>query len=579
MGTARNCVWKMPAAQNGENKPEAASSVCSPLLGQILCARGIASPGEQAEFLSDRPGKTYDPFLLNDMEAAVKRMMRALEQEEKICIFGDYDADGVTSTVLLLSVLEKLTENLTYYIPSRFAEGYGLNADAVRKIAQSGVKLLVTVDCGSLSREEVRLAQELGVDVIVTDHHSIGKEPAADCLLINPKRAESTYPFSELSGCGVAFKLAQALQRKLAAAGDQRLLRSDITDTLDLVAVSTIGDIVALTDENRSLVKYGLNVLNQGKRAGMRALIAGTGLRLGAVTSEQVAYVLVPHLNAAGRMGSADKGVELLRGHEGAQQETLVQFLVENNKERKRVQEEMFHECRRIAEQEHGGELFQVIYAPQAHEGIAGIVAGKLKDESYRPTIIVTPSGEGKLKGTGRSIPGVDLHRLLSAHRELFLRFGGHKGACGFLMEADGLDELRRGLNAELAQMAAAEPALLTEVLTVEAVAEPREITMELAMELAKLEPFGQQNPKPIFAVRNVEIQRVSFMGSEEQHARFYAAGSKSGSAGFDCVLFSHAQEYRALLREGNVADVAGYPSVNTWNGISKIQFVIEDIK
>lgn len=596
MSTARKCIWRMPEEGSGTGGAPAGSSS---LIGRILLRRGIERPEDVREFLTERPTRTYDPFLLDDMQAAVDRVIRALDSDEKICIYGDYDADGVTSVSLLLTVLCRLTKNLTYYIPSRFEEGYGLNEKAVRQIAEDGTNLMITVDCGSLSWREVETARELGMEVIVTDHHSIGGDRVADCLMINPKKADSSYPFSELAGCGVAFKLAQALQRKLAELGDTRLLRSDVTDTLDLVAVATIGDIVALRDENRTLVKYGLNVLNQGKRAGMRELISGVGLTLGEVTSEQVAYVIVPHLNAAGRMNSASECVELL--WEGEEKQTaerrreLVEFLAANNRERKRAQEETLRECRRIAEEECSGQLFKIIYAPKAHEGIAGIVAGKLKDEYYRPVVIVTPCGEGLLKGTGRSVPNVDLHGLLSLHSSLFQRFGGHKGACGFLMEEKNLDSLRRGLNERMEQMAVDDPEILTQFLEADAVAEPREITEELVSGLARLEPFGQQNSKPLFVMEQVEVRRLTFMGHEKQHVRFFAFcggssenGESSGGrlfsereeqAGIDCVLFSRAEEYQALLQEGRRVDVAGYPGINTWNGVSKIQFVIEDIK
>ena len=558
-----------------------AEAAVHPVLRRLLAGRGVKSQEELEEFLSNRPQLTYDPFLMKDMETAAARILTAAERGELICVYGDYDADGVTSCSLLLTILGKLTERLMYYIPSRFEEGYGLNEEAVRSLWEKGVGLLVTVDCGSVSWKEVELAKELGMDVIVTDHHNINGSRAADCLLVNPKQEQCGYPCKVLCGCGVAFKLAQAIQRLMEKRGDGRLKRSDVTDTLDLVAVATIGDIVPLVGENRSLVKYGLNILNQGKRPGLRALAEGAGLKLGEIGSEQVAYIIVPHLNAAGRMISADKGVELLTDTEkGAaadrRRKESVEFLVENNKERKRVQEKTFGECRQIVTENHPEDLFQVIHAPQAHEGIAGIVAGKIKDVYFRPAIIVTPSGDGFLKGTGRSVEGIDLYALLSSHSDLFQRFGGHSGACGFLMKQDFLPELRRLLNEDVAALTGEEPDLLTERIRIEGVLSPADLTLKFLREADKIAPFGHMNPQPVFALRDVEIRKPYFMGDNRQHVRFQAC--RDGVT-VNCILFQNAADYEEMLREGARADVAGCPGINVWNGVSKIQFVIRDIK
>lgn len=553
-----------------------------PVIAGVLKRRGVLSREDMEEFLSDRPRLTYDPFLMKDMQAAVEVIADAVDKGERICIYGDYDADGVTSSSLLYTLLGRVTENLDYYIPCRFEEGYGLNKEAVRSIAAEGTRLLITVDCGSVSGEEVELAKELGMRVIVTDHHNIKGGRAADCLLINPKQEDCPYPFKELAGCGVAFKLAQALQRYLEAGGDDRIKKGDVTDLLDLVAVATIGDIVPLVRENRSLVKYGLNVLNQGKRPGLRALIKGVGLKLGAVTSEQVAFVIVPHLNAAGRMISAKKGVELLTlqdpGPEGDRARAeAVAFLAENNKERKRIQEETYEACVALMMDGRPDDLFQVIYAEEAHEGIAGIVAGKIKDLRCRPVVVVTPAAEGFLKGTGRSVEGVDLYRLLEAHSHLFQRFGGHSGACGFLMAKENLEALREGLSQAMEELVRRDPEALTERICVDGLVEASEVTMDFLKETSRLGPFGHKNPEPLFAVRQGEIRKVAFMGERSQHARFQLAGPDGGVLG--CILFQNAALYEELLREGARADAVGRLDINVWNGVAKIQFVITDLR
>lgn len=559
----------------------------------ILRRRGIEGEEALAEYLSASPKQTYDPFLMKDMKAAVIRIVEALRRQEKICVYGDYDADGVTATSLLLTVLGRLTKHLIYYIPSRFDEGYGLNKEAVRLIAEQGVKLLITVDCGSVSCEEVALAGELGLSVIVTDHHSMNGRQAVDCLLLNPKREDCGYPFKELCGCGVAFKLTQALQRTLKRPDgtpviDKKLLNS----LLDLVAIGTIGDIVSLQDENRTLVKYGMNILNRNQRPGLAMLLSGVKLTPGQVTSEQVAFVIVPHLNAAGRMMSAKTGVELLtlRPTDAKQQQEmqrLVETLVENNRQRKRVQEETFQRCMEILQQE--GEtkpgqapkqeqtLFQVIEVRDAHEGITGIVAGKIKDATGKPTIIVTASGDGLLKGTGRSIPGVNLYQLLSGCQELFLRYGGHAGACGFLMKEDNLTLLRESLNQQMTVLVEETPGLLIPKVHIDAVVTGAQLSHELIEQLQRMAPFGQGNPKPVLAVNDVCVSRLGYMGERKQHVRFTARTEEETT--FECVLFQRAQELGDLLFEDSFVSVAGSAEVNSWNGVQKVQFLVSDVQ
>lgn len=305
------------------------------ILKALLETRGISSEEEIKEFLSDRPQKTYDPFLLLNMEAGVDLLLSEIKNNAKICIYGDYDADGVTSVCILSHVLSMLTDDYTYYIPSRFDEGYGLNKEAVRRIYESGVSLIVTVDCGSVSWEEVEYAKALGMKVIVTDHHSID-DVRADCILINPKQQECRYPFKSLAGCGVAFKLAQAILQKAG------LPKSAVNDVLDLAAIGTVGDVVSLTDENRTIVKYGLNRINSGSRESLAKLCRAISLKW--VSSENIAFGIAPHINAAGRMAGAAEAVELFTSKD----ETLIDEKVENlvyyNGQRKKKQEEAYNQ-------------------------------------------------------------------------------------------------------------------------------------------------------------------------------------------------------------------------------------------
>ena len=382
----------------------------NPIIKKLLQNRGIDSEEDIIEFLSDKPKKTYNPFLLPDMEAGVDLILSEIEKKSNIWIYGDYDADGITSTSLMLNVLSHLTDKdkLNYYIPSRFEEGYGLNKDAICEIASKGCNLLITVDCGSVSYDEVEYAKSLGLKVLVTDHHNI-TDVMADCLLINPKKPGSEYPFKEICGCGVAFKVAQALQQKAG------LPKQVLTEVLDLVAVGTVGDIMPLVDENRTMVKFGLKVLNLGKRPGLRKLMEGTSLHIGKVSSENLSFVIVPHLNASGRIEDASQAVDLLTGRcSEARMEEIVSDIIKKNQMRKKYQSDLFKECQAQIDRENLDDLI-LIHAEDAHEGIAGIVAGKIKETYYRPAIIVTATGSDgdDLKGTGRSVEGINLYELL----------------------------------------------------------------------------------------------------------------------------------------------------------------------
>ena len=544
----------------------------------ILQRRGIRTAEDAADFLAASPKRTYDPELLPDLPAAADKLLQAAADGRSICIYGDYDADGVTSTALLYTVLKKLTERVDFYVPSRFTDGYGLNKDAVRRIAERGAQLLVTVDCGSTNREEVAYAKELGLDVIVTDHHELEENAMPDCLLVNAHREDSRYPFPGLSGCGVAFKLAQAIQRRLTAAGDDRFTRQDITDLLDLVAISTVADVVPLLDENRSLVKYGLRVINSRKRRGLRILLDMVGLERKEVDADDIGFILAPHINSCGRMATADRAVRLLAGLEDdGPLEDKAAFMVECNRNRRFAQDRTRDICMEAIAAGDCGDLFSVIEAPGAHEGVAGIVAGSLKEQFHRPVCIVTPSESGLLKGTGRCIPGLDLHGMLSTCGELFERYGGHAGACGFSLPKENLEALRSRMDDLMRSILAERPDALDEKLSIEKVLEPSEKTLEFANALKLLEPFGETNPKPLFAIGGADVYNVQYMGSEGQHVRFTAAGSDGVEV--SCVLFRRAADFADLLRSGAKLDVAGELGINEFNGHRKLQLTVKDIK
>jgi len=560
------------------------------ILDEILEKRGIVSAEAREEYLSPRPACTHDPFLLDGMEAGVDLLVSTAGSGGCICIYGDYDADGVTASTIMARGVSELTDNWFFYIPSRFEEGYGLNVSAIDKIAERGADLIITVDCGCVSVGEVAYAKSKGLKVVVTDHHNI-EDTIAEGIVIDPKKparfmseeGKKPYPCQDLAGCGVAYKFIQALQRKLD------LPRNMLTEALDMVAVGTIGDIVPLRDENRTLVKYGIIQANSRHRPSLDRL--ARAISVDEITSSTIAFGIVPHINATGRMASAMRAVELFNSEDENVIDEKVQELVRCNRERKQIQEAAFRKCKDMIR---GDESFIVLCVDDMHEGIAGIVAGKIKDEYQRPVIIVTPSGEkGRadenavlLKGTGRSIEGVDIYEILNRHSELFLRFGGHSKACGFLMEAAGLELLEQYLNKDVNELLAEDPMLFEKKLDVDAEISPADVTVDLAKALAVLAPFGEGNPEPMLRMRNVRIWSVSYMGADLTHARFSAcapAGESGGPSGrytyAECVLFRKAKDMKPLLECSDPVEITGSINLQTWKGQERVQFIIEDIK
>lgn len=537
---------------------------------ELLHRRGLTTDEEIEEFLSEKPKETYDPFLLPDMEEGVDLILSYCDSGGKICIYGDYDADGVTSTVILTEVLSQLTDNIIQYIPSRFDEGYGLNRAAIDTIRKAGAELIVTVDCGSVSVDEVEYAKSTGLDIMVTDHHRI-EDSQADTILINPARKDSEYPFPYLAGCGVAFKLAQAITD---AAG---LPKMNLTRTLDLVALGTIGDIVPLIGENRMLVKYGLRAVNTSEREALKVLVEKTGLHPGAVKCENVSFVLVPHINAAGRMRSAVLALKLFLAKDRGKMEEYAGELVQCNAERKRLQNEVFERACEQVDEKYGNDDFLLVDLPDAHEGVAGIAAGKLKEKYYRPSVIVTDNGDGMLKGTGRSPEGIDLYKLLKNEEKWFGNFGGHAAACGFTMKKEGLEEVREDLNKIAGEMRKESPELFDGTPSPDIELEQSEVTVDFAAQLELLEPCGRMNERPLVSVSGVPCN-VTRMGTDGKYIRF-----SMGIAGCTFLMFKNAEEKGDLVfsakGSGREVTVVGNMFRHEWNGNVSVQIVVEDVR
>ncbi len=531
----------------------------------LLEERGLIDPDDVAEYLSPRPKATYDPFRMLGMREGVDLILSVADAGGRICVYGDYDADGVTSIGILYDVLSEIVgrERLSWYIPSRFTEGYGLNTEAVERIAAGGTDLLITVDCGVTSVREVERAKELGMQVLVTDHHE-PSDRLPETVVIDPKQEGETYPFRQLAGCGVAFKLLQALQR------ERDLPRSIITEALDLVAIGTVADVVPLTDENRTIVKYGLIRLNQAPRPPIRALIEGISIHK--VTSERIGFGIGPHINAAGRMGSAGDAMELILAGDRETILRQVERLKVCNRERREAQDNAFARCE---EKVRGDEDIVILRVDGIHEGVAGNAAGRLKEDLYRPVLLATPTGDGLLKGTGRSIPGVHIREALDRHRDLFLRFGGHEKACGFTMKEELFPRLKEEISRDIAILFAADPEITSGRWASDLELLPAEATLGLVDALEVMEPFGEGNPLPRFSLPGVRIVAPSFRGENGNHVSFLA--ERDGGR-VPCILFKKARKYADLITGTGRVTLIGGLEKKTWNGNTTVQFNVKEI-
>ena len=546
----------------------------NPIILEILNDRGYNSETEIQEFLSMRPKKTYDPFLLLNMAEGVDLVLSAVENNERICVYGDYDADGVTATSILLEFLSNVTSNLSYYIPSRFDEGYGLNKTAMEKIKNAGVDLVITVDCGSVSREEVEHGKKLGLKILVTDHHRADNERLPKCPVINPNQPDCEYPFKGLAGCGVAFKLAQAIARTIG------MESQTYNSTLDLVAIGTIADVMPLIDENRTLVKYGLMRLNSAKRKPLKKLVEEIGLKAGEVTSFNIAFGIAPHINSAGRIKAARLGVKLFRSTSDDEISEIVDIIKDCNKQRKALQDDIYEECLKKIKEEYKKNKrisdFILIDLENAHEGVTGIVAGRLKEKFYRPVAILTKTEDGLFKGTSRSIDGLDIHSLLSNFSDLFINFGGHKAACGFTISETQVSLLREGIANLMKSELSRNPELLKRQWSWDLKLIPEDVTINFAKDLMLFEPSGKCNEKPTFAVDG-KIVNLKAMGNEGQYRRFQLVSEKSNSF-VSCVCFGIEEGSVDELCEGGYVRALGDISINRWNGNVSPQMNVKKI-
>ncbi|MGH8761118.1 MAG: single-stranded-DNA-specific exonuclease RecJ, partial [Burkholderiales bacterium] len=491
----REKLWVFQQVSSAQQAALAQALSISPITASVLLGRGITTPDEAGRWLALHTDPSHDPFLLPDMERAVDRLRRAIDLGERICFYGDYDVDGVSATSIYLSFFQSLGANAHVYIPHRLHEGYGLNAEAIRSLHQDGVSLVVTSDCGTTSHREIELANQLSIDVVVTDHHQPEERLPPALALLNPYRADAVYPFKGLCSGGLAYKVVQAYHMKY---------ETDFPiDTLhDLVALSTIADIVPLQDENRRFVREGLAQMSRGARCGIRALKQVAGITRDC-TAETVAFKLAPRLNAAGRLAHALLGVQLLTTESEPEARQLAEELDRLNRERQQIEEKITTETLASVDRDELPAAF-VLGARSWHLGVVGIVAARLVDRFHRPAVVMAINEQGIAKGSARTIPGFDLYQALTACRDLLVAYGGHPSAAGLTVEEARIPELRE----RFSQLAATATGggRRVQTLHVDAEVNLAEVNLKLIRELGTLHPFGAGNPEPTLAVRNLSV-------------------------------------------------------------------------
>ncbi|MBN1482672.1 single-stranded-DNA-specific exonuclease RecJ [candidate division KSB1 bacterium] len=539
------------------------------IIAQILLRRGVTDLISARKFFHPSVDQFYDPFLMQDMEKAVERLRRAILSDEEILIYGDYDVDGITSVSFLYLTLKELGAHVSYYIPDRQEEGYGLSAQGIEEAKKRNINLIVTVDCGITGHAEIDLANSAGIDVIVTDHHEPGPTFPNAVAVVDPKRPDCQYPFKQLAGVGVAFKLAHGLLQRM------EIDASILENYIELVAIGTSADIVPLVDENRIFVKAGLTALNNSENTGMKALIKAAGIYGREIGTGQIVFIIAPRINAVGRMGNAERAVELLTTHDEVEAERIAAILERENQHRKNVDEEAFNEAIRQTEEQFAGnsKASSIILHKQGwHTGVIGIVASRVVERYYRPTILISVDG-GVGKGSARSVPGFDLYEALKQCEDLFIGFGGHKYAAGLTIAEKNIDTFKNRFEAIAKQYLT--PEHLSPKLYIEAEIRLGNIDEKFVKLLKMFAPFGPQNMRPVFISRNLQIiGSPSIVG--KNHLKFKV---RQDDKIYDVIAFNMGELlYRLTPGEANL-DMAYVIEENVFMGRRSIQLRAKDIR
>ena len=530
---------------------------------EILYNRGIRTIEEADAYFTIEISREHDPFLMLGMDQAVERLQAAVLSGEHVVIYGDYDADGVTATVLLVDVLRRLGASVGHYIPNRFKEGYGLNHDALTRIREQGGELVITVDCGVRAIDEIEHAASLGLEVIVTDHHQTSACLPAALAVINPSQPGDSYPFKELAGVGVAYKLAQALLRRFG--------EPEPTECLDLVAIGTVADIVPLYGENRQLVKLGLDQLNRTQRPGLQAIIEIAGYRFGHLNTTTIGFGIGPRLNAAGRLDSAENAFNLLMATGETEAKHLANQLEVVNRERQHITREMVEQARAQGVGKGPLPLLIIAMDREFNQGVIGLAASRLVEEFYRPSIVANYS-EKVVRGSARSIPEFHITEALDECEELLERYGGHSAAAGFSVRSERFEEFKQRIN-RVATKKLAEIELRP-TLTVDAVVRFSDLDWSVHEFIERMEPCGHGNPLPVLAVQNVEVVSKRQVGAEGRHLKLTMRDEQNKV--FEAIAFRQGHAYQDLPQR---VDLAFHLERNDYRGVSSLQLNVLDLR
>lgn len=540
-----------------------------PIVTQLLFSRNLHSQEAVDEFLlPDYSQDIHDPFLFKDMDKACQRIYQAIEQKELITVYADYDADGVSSAVILNSVLTDLGAQVNVYLPHREKEGYGLNVVAVEEIASNGTKLIITCDCGVSNNEEVALANSKNVDVIITDHHAMPEKLPEAYAIIHPQAPGETYPFKFLCGGGVSFKLAQALLKHVSNKFELKDRESKEKWLLDMVAISTVADMVPIIGENRTLLKHGLIVLRKTRRVGLQMMFKVAGLEPKEINATNIAFAIAPRINTAGRMDHANQAYYLLIETDEAKAAVMAAKLNDNNSERQKITENIFREAKTLDINQ--DDKLLVFYKADWSAGLISLAANKLLREYNRPCLVICGEG-GKIVGSARSLEGFNITEALTKNKDLLLRFGGHPQAAGFTTTQVNYETLIKNLK-KLAEDQLSE-SLFQSKLEIEKKIDLEQINWELVDWLQKFEPHGQGNPEPYFVSENVMVSQARKVGSDGKHLKLELAqnNKKIGGIGFGLGNID--------LAVGHNVDIVYNININEWNGNREIQLKIKDLR
>jgi single-stranded-DNA-specific exonuclease len=563
------CKWEfLPQADFSLTQKLVSELSLPEVVAKILASRGIKTSVEADRFLKPKLSELYDPFLLKDIDKGVNRVIQALKENQKIMIFGDYDVDGITATSLVFLVLNRLGGDVSYYLPNRLIEGYGLSEEGIVEAEKREAQLLITVDCGVTACKEVDFANSKGIDCIITDHHEPSDVLPNACAIIDPKQKDEEYPGGELSGVGVAFKFAQALYRKLGQ--DE----SELEEHLDLVALGTSADIVPLVGENRVLTKFGMTQIARTTKPGLKSLIFIAGIMGKEIGTGQIVYVLAPRINAVGRLGDAEKAIRLLttKNHElGAR---LARELDEVNRRRKHIDETTLEEALKMIEKntDLSSDKVIVLSSSSWHQGVIGIVASRLVERFHRPAILIAIDGD-EGKGSARSIPEFHLHDALRECKEFLLKYGGHKYAAGLSILPENIDCFREKLKTITDKKLKNED--LVPKITIDSEVELEGIDHKLVDTLELFSPFGPQNLRPVFITRSLEVFGEPYIVGNN-HLRFKV---KKNDKVFDAIGFGLGDWAKPLSMKKIKIDLVYVAGKNEWNDSIQLQLQVRDLR